>query len=87
VAGGTSISAPSLAGIINNAAGRTGGSFAASTNAELTKLYDNLTSVTVFDKAFSPVTLGYCGFYMGFSVGGYWNFCTGLGAVHTYTGK
>jgi subtilase family serine protease len=90
VVGGTSVSAPALAGIINNAAGRTGGSFAASSNAELTKMYGNLTSTTVFDEAFSVVTYGYCGFYMGFAAGtaaAPWNFCTGLGAVHTYTGK
>jgi subtilase family serine protease len=88
VIGGTSVSAPSLAGIINNAAGRTGGSFAASSNAELKKMYGNLANVTLdYDKAFSAVTYGYCGFYMGFGAGGYWNFCTGLGAVHTYTGK
>ncbi|HEY6341769.1 MAG TPA: hypothetical protein VIY49_09775 [Bryobacteraceae bacterium] len=53
IVGGTSLSAPTWAGIINSA-----GSFAASSKAELTKLYGDP------QKDFNEVTIGSCGIYM-----------------------
>jgi subtilase family serine protease len=82
IVGGTSVSAPSLAGIINNAASRSG-TWAASSNAELTTIYGNLGNASYF----SDITSGYCGYYMGFTAAVGWDFCTGVGAVHGYTGK
>jgi kumamolisin len=67
IVGGTSASAPALAGIINRA-----GAFAASTNAELTTIYAN-KAVTA---DFGDITSGYCGPYMGFSA------VTGMGLLH-----
>jgi len=83
VVGGTSVSSPSLAGIVNNAAGRSGGSFAASSNAELTKIYANRTVAADF----RDIAYGFCGYYMGYvSVAG-WDFCTGVGVPVGYAGK
>jgi subtilase family serine protease len=84
VVGGTSLSSPALAGIINNAATRSG-TWAASTNAELTTIYNNMTNTADF----TDITSAFCGFYMGFPTGTMvgWDFCTGVGAVNTYAGK
>lgn len=78
VVGGTSAAAPSLAGVINRA-----GSFAASSNAELTTIYTNM-AVTA---DFTDITAAYCGPYMGFSAKTGWDFCSGVGAVKGYAGK
>jgi subtilase family serine protease len=78
IVGGTSASAPALAGIINRA-----GHFAASTNAELTTIYAN-KAVTA---DFGDITSGYCGPYMGFSAVTGWDYCTGVGRVVGYAGK
>jgi subtilase family serine protease len=78
VVGGTSLSSPALAGIVNRA-----GSFAASSSAELTTIYKNMATTADF----TDIATGYCGWYMGFSgVKGY-DFCTGVGVVNTYAGK
>jgi subtilase family serine protease len=66
--GGTSASSPMWAGIVNAA-----GSFAASTNAELTKLYARPAKL-------HDVTNGFCGPYRSYLVGTGWDFCTGLGS-------
>jgi subtilase family serine protease len=81
VVGGTSVSSPSLAGIINNAATRSG-TWAASSNAELTTIYSNLGT-----GYFTDIVSGYCGFYMGFTAVSGWDFCTGVGSPNTYGGK
>jgi kumamolisin len=78
IVGGTSASAPSLAGIINRA-----GSFAASSNAELTTIYTNMTNTSDF----TDITGGFCGPYMGYSGATGWDFCTGVGADRGYAGK
>jgi kumamolisin len=82
VVGGTSVAAPSLAGIINNAATRSG-TFAASSNAELTTIYANRSVTTDF----FDITSAYCGPYMGFTAVVGWDFCTGVGADNGYVGK
>jgi subtilase family serine protease len=80
ILGGTSVSAPSLAGVINTA-----GSFAASSNAELTVMYNNRKVAADFTDI--PAGAGYCGFYMGTSTLQYYDLCTGLGVPNTYAGK
>lgn len=78
VVGGTSVAAPSLAGIINRAGG-----FSASSNAENTKIYTNRAVTTDF----SNITSAYCGPYQGFTAGAPYSFCGGVGADKGYTGK
>ena len=74
---GTSIAAPSLAGIVNTA-----GKFAASTNAELTTIYNSAHTGT-----FTDITSGTCGLYYAFIAGPGYDFCTGLGTPYGYNGK
>jgi len=78
VIGGTSVSAPSLAGMINHA-----GTFRASSTAELTYIYSQLGTAN-----FKDIVSGYCGFYMGFNTNtsGIWNFCAGVGNPRGYGG-
>jgi kumamolisin len=79
IVGGTSVSAPSLAGIIN-AAGR----FASSSQGENALIYRHLFA----DRDdFRDITYGTCGTYMGrFAVPG-WDFCTGIGSDIGLGGK
>jgi hypothetical protein len=72
---GTSVAAPSLAGIINNA-----GTFNASSNAENTEIYNNYTNTSEF----TDVTSGSCGTHSA-TTG--WDFCTGVGVVNGFAGK
>lgn len=78
IVGGTSVAAPSLAGIVNRA-----GSFAASSHAELTNIYDSRWNLADF----TDITQGFCGPYMGFSAQKNWDFCTGVGVDKGYGGK
>jgi kumamolisin len=77
VVGGTSVSSPTWAGFVNAA-----GSFAGSTSAELTKLYQDPQTGD-----FTDITVGSCGLYLGYLVVPGWDFCTGLGSPKFYTGK
>lgn len=72
---GTSIAAPSTAGIINSA-----GTFNASSNAQNTEIYGELGDSSVF----TDITTGSCGTHSA-TVG--WDFCTGLGVPNGTTGK
>jgi len=72
---GTSIAAPSTAGIINAA-----GTFNTSSNAENTEMYSNLGDSAVF----TDITTGSCGTHSATSG---WDFCTGLGVPNGYSGK
>jgi subtilase family serine protease len=79
IVGGTSVSAPSLAGIIN-AAGR----FAASSQAENAFIYRHL----FFDREdFRDIQFGNCGLNIGNFAGSGWDFCTGVGSVHGLGGE
>jgi kumamolisin len=78
IGGGTSVSAQSLAGIVNSAGG-----FAASSNAELTTIYNNMSDA----KDFFDITSAYCGPYMGFAALTGRDFCSGVGADKGYAGK
>jgi subtilase family serine protease len=78
IVGGTSVASPSLAGVINSA-----GSFAASTDAELTTIYGNRTNTADF----RDISGGYCGPYAGYSGVAGWDFCTGVGVGKGKLGK
>jgi subtilase family serine protease len=78
IAGGTSVATQALAGIINKA-----GSFAASSNAELTTQYSNKNNAADF----TDITVGFCGPYMGYSVMTLYDWCTGNGVPNGYAGK
>jgi kumamolisin len=78
IVGGTSVASPSLAGIVNST-----GSFAASSNAELTTLYGNLG----VGADLRDITTGYCGPYAGYSAVKGWDFCTGVGVDKGKNGK
>jgi kumamolisin len=76
VVGGTSLSSPTWAGIVNAA-----GSFAASSQDELTKLYSDPTA------DFTGIKVGNCGPYMSVFASGTWDFCSGRGSPRGYAGK
>ncbi len=78
VVGGTSVSSPALAGVINLA-----GSFYASSAAELTEIYGNLGVAADF----RDITTDYCGPYAGYNATKGWDFCTGVGVVKGKAGK
>ena len=75
VFGGTSVSSPALAGIINLT-----GRFAASTTQEENLIYRNLGNAN----AFRDITTGVCGSH---TVGSGWDFCTGVGVNTGKQGK
>jgi subtilase family serine protease len=75
VFGGTSVSAPSLAGIINNA-----GHFYAGSFAELTTIYGKYTNTSDF----RDITSGTAG---SFSAGPGYDFVTGVGSDQGLSGK
>jgi kumamolisin len=75
IVGGTSLAAPTVAGIVNAA-----GSFAPSSVSELNTVYR-----TPF--GFNDITVGNCGPYMGSWAAPGWDFCTGVGSPDTYFGK
>jgi kumamolisin len=75
IVGGTSVSSPSLAGIVNAAA-----HFASSTNGELTTIYSYLGN----SSDFRDITSGSCGTHSAKT--GY-DLCTGVGSDQGYSGK
>lgn len=78
VVGGTSVSAPSLSGIINAA-----GHFAPSSQAENREIYEHLRDPL----AFRDIVFGNCGLNIGdFATLG-WDFCTGVGSDTGHHGK
>ncbi len=79
IVGGTSVSSPALAGIVNNA-----GKFFSSSQAENTEIYHHL----LYDRDdFRDISYGNCGINIGdFSVPG-WDFCTGVGSSIGLGGK
>jgi len=78
VVGGTSISAPSLAGIINSA-----GNFYASSAAELNAIYSSMEQGV----GFGDIQSGACYHYAGYLAAQGWDFCSGVGSVSGYQGK
>ena len=78
VLGGTSVSSPALAGILNSA-----GSFAKSTAKELTTVYKDFTNTADW----TDITAGTCGNNGGASAVAGWDFCTGVGVPNGFGGK
>lgn len=78
IVGGTSLSSPALAGIVNSA-----GHFATSSDLELTTIYSNLGNTADF----RDVAIDYCGPFAGLSGRTGWDFCTGVGSVLGKVGK
>ncbi len=78
ILGGTSVSAPSLAGIVNLAAGKNG--FAASTAVEEARIYGNLGNPA----AYTDITSGTDGIY---NAGPGYDFVTGVGTPYSLVGK
>ena len=78
IVGGTSLSAPALAGVVNSA-----GQFATSSDSELTTIYSNLGNPADF----RDIAIDYCGPFAGLSSSTGWDFCTGVGSVHSKAGK
>jgi len=76
--GGTSVSSPTLAGIVNAAGG-----FKTSTNAELTEVYKDYASKTNYKAWWRDITTG----NNGYACGKGYEFCTGIGSPLTYKGK
>jgi len=75
--GGTSVSAPYLAGVVNGA-----GQLRTSTGAELTQIYEDYSDQETYAKEFrqtASTVSNKCVFG--------WNFCTGVGPPITYIGK
>ena len=73
---GTSVSSPTLAGIINAA-----GEFNASTNAELTEAYKEYGNPKEYKADWTDSTRG------GNECTKGWDFCSGIGSPKTYKGK
>jgi hypothetical protein len=71
--GGTSLSSPLMAGIVNAS-----GNFAPSTNALQTLLYGGNRSF------FNDITVGSCGVYLGYLAGVGWDNCSGNGSHNGY---
>jgi subtilase family serine protease len=86
IVGGTSLSTPAMAGIVNNAASRSG-TWAASTSAELTTIYSNYTNTADWRDVIYDVFCGpYNGYPTGFDASGY-DLCTGVGTPMGFGGK
>jgi kumamolisin len=80
VFGGTSVSSPSLAGIVNSAGSNT------SSTAELTLLYQAVTNngLTINGATFRDILTGTAG---SFTATTGWDFVTGIGSTRTLSGK
>jgi kumamolisin len=81
IAGGTSIGAPALAGVVNSA-----GKFSSSTTVELTRIYKEYANQKEYGKRFRDITTGRNGIQLQQAMEG-WDLCTGVGSVVTYQGK
>ena len=82
VYGGTSVSSPTWAGIVNRA-----GNFAASSAAELTTIYTAYSNATTYAADYKDITTGFCSFYDANLAVAKWDLCTGVGSPKGYVGK
>jgi subtilase family serine protease len=82
IVGGTSVSSPTWAGIVNSA-----GHFAASSNAELTTIYNAFANATNYATDYHDIAYGLCGFYDGNIAATKWDLCTGVGSPKGHAGK
>ncbi|HEY3626387.1 MAG TPA: S53 family peptidase [Terracidiphilus sp.] len=86
IVGGNSLATPLWAGIIN-ASATASGHFAASSRAELTRMYAEYSTHTTYHANFWDITYGACNFYSGSFSGGGYDLCTGLGSPKGLGGK
>jgi subtilase family serine protease len=85
--GGTSLSSPLAAGIVNQA-GAVRGTFATSTSAELSMMYSNVAySTASTSPTFTDVTSGRCGPTSSYAALTKYDFCTGVGTPFGLGGK
>jgi subtilase family serine protease len=82
IVGGTSVATPYWAGIVNH-----GGSFAASSAAELSLIYSTAASAGSYARDYRDITYGTCGYYDGWYAQKGWDPCTGNGASVGQAGK
>lgn len=82
VIGGTSVSAPVWAGVINHA-----GHFSASSVAELTAIYTAFATATTYAADYNDISDGRCGDYDGYIATTKWDPCTGIGSPKGVAGK
>lgn len=76
--GGTSVSSPTMAGIINAA-----GQFKTSTKAELTEAYKDYGNAAKYKADFTDITVG----NNRYACAKGWEYCTGIGSPLTFKGK
>jgi subtilase family serine protease len=81
IVGGTSVATPYWAGIVNH-----GGSFATSSTAELSLIYNTAAS-SAYARNYRDITYGTCGYYDGWYAQKGWDPCTGNGASVGQAGK
>ncbi len=81
IVGGTSVATPLWAGIVNH-----GGSFSASSAAELSLIYKSAASGT-YTRDYRDINYGTCGYYNGWYAQTGWDPCTGNGASIGQSGK
>ena len=86
IVGGTSVSAPTLAGVLNSAA-TSSGSWAASSAAELAKIYADLAVPATYAADFHDITYGACYYYSSAFAGTGYDLCTGVGSPKGLAGK
>ena len=86
--GGTSVAAPTLAGIIN-ASSTKSAKFATSTTAELTTIYSALATANAAAYAanFNDIKYGACNYYSSSFSGAGYDLCTGVGSPKGLVGK
>jgi kumamolisin len=82
IVGGTSVSSPTWAGIVNRA-----GHFFTSSNVELTNVYNAFANATNYAADYRDIAYGLCGFYDGYIASSKWDRCTGVGSPKGYAGK
>lgn len=82
VIGGTSVSTPTWAGVVNHA-----GHFAGSSNAELTTIYNAYNTATTYAADYNDISVGLCSFYDGSKAVLKWDACTGVGSPKGLSGK
>lgn len=80
--GGTSVATPIWAGVVNHA-----GHFAASSNAELTTIYNAYNTATTYAADYNDISDGRCGDYDGYIAAAKWDPCTGVGSPKGLAGK
>jgi kumamolisin len=86
IVGGTSVAAPTWAGVLNWA-DTANAVWPVSTQAELSKLYTDSTVPANYSAALYDIQYGFCNYYMASRDAAGYDLCTGLGSPKTKAGK